>query len=131
VFDLAPCCHPVPGDRIVGVRALDRPILVHTIDCHALANGVDTDWLDLAWGDGSEGGAARLSVIIKNEPGALAVMAGTFGAHDANILNLRMENRDENFHTFVVDVEVDDIQHLMRIIAALRAADAIVQADRA
>ncbi len=130
VFDLAPCCHPVPGDRIIGVRQPDEPIKVHTIDCQALADGVDTDWLDLAWGDHSEGGAARLNIIIKNEPGALATMAGIFGTHEANILNLKMENRDQSFHTFVVDLEVSDIQHLMRIIAALRAADVVIQAER-
>jgi GTP diphosphokinase / guanosine-3',5'-bis(diphosphate) 3'-diphosphatase len=130
VFDLAACCHPVPGDRIVGIRRPDEPIQVHTIDCNALADGMDTDWLDLAWGDASEGGAARLNVIIKNEPGALAAMAGIFGSHDANILNLKMENRDQSFHTFIVDLEVVDVQHLMRIIAALRAADVVVQVTR-
>ncbi len=129
-FDLAPCCHPVPGDRIVGLRKPDETIDVHTIDCRELADGVDSDWLDLAWGDGSDGGTARLNIVVRNEPGALATMAGVFGADGANILNLRMENRDTSFHTFVVDLEVADVQHLMRIVAALRAADVVVQADR-
>jgi GTP diphosphokinase / guanosine-3',5'-bis(diphosphate) 3'-diphosphatase len=130
VFNLSPCCHPVPGDRIIGVRQPDEPIQVHTIDCKALADGLDTDWLDLAWGDKSEGGAARLNIIIKNEPGALAAMAGIFGSNEANILNLKMENRDQSFHTFIVDLEVNDVQHLMRIVAALRAADVVIQAER-
>ncbi|MEQ1547758.1 MAG: bifunctional (p)ppGpp synthetase/guanosine-3',5'-bis(diphosphate) 3'-pyrophosphohydrolase [Chakrabartia sp.] len=129
-YNLAPCCHPVPGDRIVGLRRPDEAILVHTIDCPELADGVDADWLDIAWGDGSEGGAARLNVIVRNEPGALAVMAGIFGSHAANIINIRMENRDSSFHTFIVDLEVSDVQHLMRIIAALRAADVVTQAER-
>lgn len=129
-FDLATCCHPVPGDRIVGLRRPDEPIQVHTIDCPRLADGVDADWVDLAWGDKSDGGTARLSVVIRNEPGALAVMSGIFGAHKANILNLRLENRDGAFHTFQVDLEVHDLQHLMRILAALRAADAVASAER-
>jgi (p)ppGpp synthase/HD superfamily hydrolase len=129
-YDLALCCHPVPGDRIVGLRRPEEAIVVHAIECPQLADGVDADWLDLAWGDGSEGGTARLNVIIRNEPGALGVMAGIFGSHAANILNLRMENRDSSFHTFVVDLEVNDLQHLMRIVAALRAADAVTQAER-
>jgi GTP diphosphokinase / guanosine-3',5'-bis(diphosphate) 3'-diphosphatase len=129
-FNLALCCHPVPGDRIVGLRRPDEAIEVHAIDCGRLADGVDADWLDLAWGDGSEGGTARLNIIVKNEPGSLAIIAGIFGSHAANILNLRMENRDSSFHTFIVDLEVDDLQHLMRIIAALRAAEAVTQAER-
>ena len=129
-FDLAECCRPVPGDRIVGLRRPDEAIEVHTIDCPKLADGVDADWLDLAWGDGSDGGTARLNIIVRNQPGSLAVVAGIFGQNEANILNLRMENRDTSFHTFVVDLEVRDLQHLTRILAALRAADAVVQAER-
>ena len=129
-FDLAPCCHPVPGDRIVGLRRADTAIQVHAIDCEQLASGSDADWVDLAWGDGSDGAAAQLCVVLRNEPGALGVMAGVFGSHKANILNLRLENRDSSFHTFRVDLEVHDVQHLMRIIAALRATDAVSSAER-
>jgi (p)ppGpp synthase/HD superfamily hydrolase len=129
-FDLATCCHPVPGDRIVGLRREDEPIMVHTIDCPLLASGVDADWVDLAWGDGSEGAVAQLQVILRNEPGALGVMAGIFGTHQANIINLKLENRDESFHTFRVALEVQDLHHLTRIIAALRAADAVSSAER-
>ncbi len=129
-FDLAACCHPVPGDRIVGLRRPDEPIQVHTIDCPQLIDGADADWVDLAWGDKSDGGTARLSVVVKNEPGALAVMSGIFGTHKANILNLKLVNRDGAFHTFEVDLEVHDLHHLMRITAALRAADAVASAER-
>ncbi len=129
-FHLADCCHPVPGDRIVGLRREDEAIVVHAIDCAELADGVDADWVDLAWGDGSDGASARLCIVLKNEPGALGVMAGIFGGHQANILNLKLENRDASFHTFRVDLEVHDVQHMMRIIAALRAADVVSSAER-
>jgi RelA/SpoT family (p)ppGpp synthetase len=130
-FRLADCCHPVPGDRIVGLRRPDAPVEVHTIDCASLAGGAeDTDWVDLAWGDKSDGGTARLSVILRNEPGALGAMASILGAHAANILNLTLVHRDGSFHTFLVDLEVHDLAHLMRILAALRAAEAIAQAER-
>ncbi|PZO90632.1 MAG: bifunctional (p)ppGpp synthetase/guanosine-3',5'-bis(diphosphate) 3'-pyrophosphohydrolase [Sphingomonas sanxanigenens] len=129
-FSLAPCCHPVPGDRIVGLRRPDAPIEVHAIGCPTLAEAADADWIDLSWGDGSDGAVARLSVVLKNEPGSLGVMAGIFGAHKANILNLRLDNRDGGFHSFLVDLEVHDLQHLTRIVAALRAADVVSTAER-
>ncbi len=130
-FELAECCHPVPGDRIVGIRRVDQPVEVHTIHCQRLDSITDADWLDLSWGQGSDGGAARLRVTIHNRPGMLAEMAGIFGYHKANIINLRMSARDASFHTFEVDLEVHDLQHLMRILSALRASDAVAQADRA
>lgn len=129
-FDLAECCHPVPGDRIVGLRRPDAGIEVHTIDCPVLASADDTDWVDLSWGDKTEGATGRISVEVKNEPGALGTIATIIGAQKANIVNLRLDNRDTGFHTNTIDVEVHDVQHLMHVIAALRAADAVNGVER-
>ncbi|MBH1992810.1 MAG: bifunctional (p)ppGpp synthetase/guanosine-3',5'-bis(diphosphate) 3'-pyrophosphohydrolase [Sphingomonadaceae bacterium] len=129
-YHLSDCCHPVPGDRIVGVRRTGEPIEVHTIDCRSLEAGQDDDWIDLSWDSKSKGGTARLQVIVKNQPGALAAVANVFGATKANILNLQLVNREGPFHTDIIDLEVADAQHLMRILSALRAIDVVVQADR-
>ncbi len=129
-FQLADCCHPVPGDRIVGLRHPGAGVEVHTIDCLKLVNGVDSDWVDLSWGRESDGATARLRIIVYNRPGTLADMAGVFGVQKANIVNLRLTNRDDPFHTFEVDIEVHDKQHLMAIISALRASDAVAQTER-
>ncbi|MBA3677858.1 MAG: bifunctional (p)ppGpp synthetase/guanosine-3',5'-bis(diphosphate) 3'-pyrophosphohydrolase [Sphingosinicella sp.] len=129
-FQLATCCHPIPGDRIVGLRREGEGIEVHTIGCDQLADGIDADWVDLAWGDESDGGAARLCVVIKNEPGSLAVIAGILGSHGANIVGMEQVSRDGSFHTFNLDIEVHDLQHLMRILAALRATDVVSTAER-
>lgn len=129
-YHLGDCCHPIPGDRIVGLRLPGQPVEVHTIECDRLASGVDADWVDLSWGQGSDGASARLRVIIHNRPGTLGEIAGIFGYHKANIINLRMTARDVEFHTFEIDLEVHDLQHLMRIISALRASEAVATADR-
>lgn len=129
-FNLAECCHPIPGDRIVGLRREGEGIEVHMIGCDRLVDGIDADWVDLAWGDETDGGAARLSVVIKNEPGSLAVIAGILGKHGANIVRMTQSNRDASFHTFDLDIEVHDVQHLMRILAALRATDVVSTAER-
>ncbi len=129
-YHLGDCCHPIPGDRIVGLRLPDQPVEVHTIECDRLASGVDADWVDLSWGQGSDGASARLRVVIHNRPGTLGEIAGIFGYHKANIINLRMTARDSEFHTFEVDLEVHDLLHLMRIISALRSSEAVATADR-
>ena len=129
-YNLGDCCHPVPGDRIVGVRRTGEPIEVHTIDCRSLEAGQDDDWVDLSWDSKSKGGTARLQVIVKNQPGALAAVTNVFGATKANILNLQLVNREGPFHTDIIDLEVADAQHLNRILSALRGLDTVVQADR-
>ncbi|WP_184155874.1 RelA/SpoT family protein [Sphingobium lignivorans] len=129
-FTLSECCHPVPGDRIVGLRRPGEPIEVHTIDCLALETGQDADWVDLSWDSQAKGGTARLSVIVKNQPGALAAVANIFGANRANILNLQLINREGPFHTDLIDLEVEDASHVARIISALHAIEPVVQAER-
>jgi len=129
-YQLADCCHPVPGDRIVGLSRPGEGIEVHVIDCPKLADGIDADWIDLRWQEDSEGGNARLCIVILNEPGTLAEMSGILAANMANITNLRLSNREGGFHTYDVVVEVRDVQHLMRILSALRASDTVVQAER-
>jgi RelA/SpoT family (p)ppGpp synthetase len=130
-FTLADCCHPIPGDRIVGVRRPGAPIAVHQISCEQLHEVEDDDWLDIGWGAKAEGGTARLAVTLKNEPGALGAVATLLGQHKANILNIRFDTSDTTFHTNEIDLEVRDVAHLMRLINALRAADAVSGAERA
>ena len=73
---LAGCCHPLPGDRIVGIVATGKGVTIHTIDCDMLETFAETPerWLDVAWDvdtNGSEVHVGRLNVVVTNEPGSL------------------------------------------------------------
>ena len=129
-FKLADCCHPVPGDRIVGLRRMGQGVTVHAIDCLSLASGVDADWIDLSWDARTDGAVGRIRAELYNRPGTLAEMAGVFAKNHANVVNLEMTQRENPFHTYEVDLEVRDLAHLTRIVSALRASDAVAQADR-
>ena len=129
-FQLAPCCHPVPGDRIIGLRRPGMGVEVHAIDCLKLADGVDADWIDLSWDTRNDGAIGRLRAELYNRPGTLAEMAGVFARNHANVVNLEMTQRENPFHTYIVDLEVRDLAHLTRILTALRASDAVAQAER-
>lgn len=120
----------MPGDRIVGLARENEGITVHVIDCEALADGGEAEWIDLRWQEDSEGGSARLVVVVHNEAGTLAEMSGILAANSANITNLRLTNREGDFHTYDIVVEVSNLQHVMRIVSALRASDAVAQAER-
>ena len=129
-FELATCCHPLPGDRIVGIRRKSDTVLVHAITCLELASGVDTDWLDLDWGKRSHGAIGQLAVTLYDRPGTLAEMAGIFAQNKVNVTSLVQTQLDHPFTTYEIEAEVQDLAHLGRIINALRASDAVAQADR-
>ncbi|RZV35808.1 MAG: bifunctional (p)ppGpp synthetase/guanosine-3',5'-bis(diphosphate) 3'-pyrophosphohydrolase [Sphingomonadaceae bacterium] len=129
-FRLAECCHPVPGDRIVGTRKPGEGVEVHTIDCLTLASGIDSDWIDLQWGKRSQGAVGRLRVTLYDRPGTLAEMANIFAKNHVNVMSLVQTTLDHPFTSYDIDLEVQDLAHLTRMLSALRASDAVAQAER-
>ncbi len=132
----ARCCHPLPGDRIVGIVTTGKGVTIHTIDCETLENFADTPerWLDVSWDDGPdapESHVGRLEVVITNEPGALGTLSTVIGKNGGNITNLKITSRSLDFWDMMIDVYVNDTRHLNNIIAALRATPQIAKVERA
>jgi len=131
----AGCCHPLPGDRIVGIVTTGKGVTIHTIDCETLATFAETPerWLDVAWDDDASAGAhvGRISVTLDNEPGSLGSLTTVIGKGGGNITNLKITNRSLDFFEILVDIEVQNLRHLTNIIAALRATPVINSVERA
>jgi len=131
----ARCCHPLPGERIVGIVTTGKGVTIHTIDCETLHGFSETPerWLDVAWETGAEvnGHTGRLSIVLANSPGSLGSLSTIIGKNEGNISNLKITNRSPDFFEMLVDIEVRDIRHLTNIIAALRATPVINSVERA
>ena len=132
----ARCCHPLPGDRIVGIVTTGKGVTVHTIDCDTLETFADTPerWLDISWGEGSddlEAHVGRLAITIMNKAGALGTLSTVIAKNGGNITNLKIVNRSLDFWDMNLDVYVNDTKHLSNIIAALRATPEVATVDRA
>src|SRR5216683_55628 len=132
----AGCCHPLPGDRIVGIVTTGKGVTIHTIDCETLESFANTPerWLDVAWkdaGDAEHAHVGRISVTLGNEPGSLGSLTTIIGKSGGNISNLKITNRSIDFFEIIVDIEVEDVRHLTNIIAALRTAPVINSVERA
>jgi guanosine-3',5'-bis(diphosphate) 3'-pyrophosphohydrolase len=135
----AGCCHPLPGDRIVGIVATGKGVTIHTGDCQTLESFaatperfIDVDWDYAALGQGKQGSThtARISVISTNEPGALAGLTNAIARQDGAVTNLKIVNRQQDFCEILVDVDVRDLRHLSSVIAGLRAATGITEVER-
>ncbi len=132
----AGCCHPLPGDRIVGVVTTGKGVTIHTIDCETLEEFADQPerWIDVAWDtDDGEGSThvGRVMVTVLNEPGSLGALTTVIARNEGNITNLKITNRTQQFFDILVDIEVRDVAHLTDIMAALRATPSVSAADRA
>jgi GTP pyrophosphokinase len=132
----AGCCHPLPGDRIVGIVTTGKGVTIHTIDCESLEAFADAPerWLDVGWDNGSgdpEVHVGRLHVVLNNEPGSLGNISSVIGKSEGNISNLKITRRSLDFFEMMIDVEVKDVRHLTNIIAALRATPTVSSVERA
>jgi guanosine-3',5'-bis(diphosphate) 3'-pyrophosphohydrolase len=132
---LAACCHPLPGDRIVGIVTTGKGVTIHTMDCETLENFTDTPerWLGVAWSSSESElvHVGRVNVTLANEPGSLGTVATVIGKQGGNISNLKVTNRSVDFFELLIDVEVTDVKHLTTIIGALRANRVIHSVERA
>ena len=132
----ADCCHPLPGDRIVGIVSPGEGAMIHTIDCETLENFHESPerWLDVSWDPASmdaEVHVGRVSTVATNQAGALRSLLGVIAENSSNIVNLKITDRSQDFFEVVIDLEVRDVKHLATIIAGLRAIPIVNSVTRA
>ncbi|MEN8195293.1 MAG: bifunctional (p)ppGpp synthetase/guanosine-3',5'-bis(diphosphate) 3'-pyrophosphohydrolase [Pseudomonadota bacterium] len=132
---LAGCCHPLPGDRIVGIVTTGKGVTIHTIDCETLESFSDMPerWLDVSWdleANHDTPHVGRISVLVANEPGSLGNLSTVIGKNEGNISNLKITNRSQDFFEMLIDIQVRDAKHLTNIMAALRATPVINSVKR-
>ncbi len=130
---LGKCCHPLPGDKIVGIITTGKGVTVHTKSCSTLTKFVEIPelWLEVDWPRGeTRRYAGRINTVILNEPGALAALCTVIGQQAGNITHIQLTERSVNFFTFQVDIDVKDIDHIRSIIAVLRSNKYIESVSR-
>lgn len=72
----------------------------------------------------------RVRAILQHEAGALGILCTRIADFDGNITNIRINERKADVHEVLVDIEVENLEHLTHIIAALRANPKIASVRR-
>jgi GTP pyrophosphokinase len=135
VVNYAGCCHPLPGDSIVGIVTTGKGVTIHTKGCQTLESFAATPerFIDVGWDSESSGSmhTGRISVIAAHEDGTLAGVTNAVSKHEGSITNLKIVNRQQDFFEILIDVEVRDLRHLSNVIAGLRAVSGTTLVERA
>jgi (p)ppGpp synthase/HD superfamily hydrolase len=121
---LATCCRPIPGDEIVGSIKKGQGLVVHALDCPAIARARKNDpdqWIDVQWDPATERlFQAAIHVTVANQRGVLANVASEIAEAGSNIDSISMEEDRAVFTTMHLVLEVASRQHLARVMRALR-----------
>ena len=123
-IQLASCCHPIPGDPILGYINKEKGLVIHTHDCQ-IVNELSLDhdrWVDVEWEPDSEKlFNVRLSVLVVNERGMLGKIASVIADTESNIDNVSLQDMDGSpFATLNFLVQVRHRLHLAELIRNLR-----------
>ncbi|HXS03866.1 MAG TPA: bifunctional (p)ppGpp synthetase/guanosine-3',5'-bis(diphosphate) 3'-pyrophosphohydrolase [Rhodanobacter sp.] len=123
VLSFANCCHPLPGDDIVGYLSSGKGIVVHREECPNVVElrksperCVAIEWDRDVQGDYR----AQLRIEVINRPGVLATVAAAIAAADSNIENVEYVERDASAATLLFSMEVKSRKHLADVIRRVR-----------
>ncbi|GHB00878.1 bifunctional GTP diphosphokinase/guanosine-3',5'-bis pyrophosphate 3'-pyrophosphohydrolase [Modicisalibacter luteus] len=124
VISFARCCHPLPGDSVVGHLSVGKGIVVHRLDCRNLdeLKRDDPDKLfTLEWSADISGDfPVALRIEMETRRGLVAELASLVTDADANIERIGIEERDARLSIVNLILAVRDRVHLARIIKRIR-----------
>ncbi|KQX96499.1 (p)ppGpp synthetase [Rhodanobacter sp. Root480] len=133
VLSFANCCHPLPGDDIIGYLSSGKGIVVHREECPNVVElrksperCVAIEWDRDVQGDYR----AELRIEVINRTGVLATIAAAIAAADSNIENVEYVERDAAAATLVFAIEVRSRKHLADVIRRVRRTGVVSGAYR-
>lgn len=129
------CCHPVPGDKIVGIVRTGHGVTIHTVDCPMLKGYAEEPdrWLDVDWNDESKNStySVRLHAVLADKPNALEIVSTIASKNDSHISRVNNTSKNGGFMDIALTLEVRDSQHLEDIMSALRASSVVISVNKA
>lgn len=133
VVQFATCCYPIPGDYIIGHLVEGKGVEVHTESCPKVKifKRQPLKCINVKWEEGTEGEfPVCIDVEVLNGRGVLATLASAISEGNANIINVKVDERDGRHNTITFIVSVRDRAHLARVMRRLRSDKSVTKITR-
>jgi GTP pyrophosphokinase len=129
----AQCCHPVPGDCIMGFISSERGLVIHRTGCPNLSNfrKHPEKWLDVQWEAGINSEfIVAITIETQNKRGVLATVANTIATEGSNIETVANADKDNHHSVMHFTITVRDLDHLQSVLRRLRNMPDVLSAER-
>jgi GTP pyrophosphokinase len=129
----AKCCNPVPGDPIWGFITRGKGVTVHRINCpNSQSIGLGSDrQIDVEWDvKDHRPFPVGLNIISVDRRGLLAEITTAISNQKGNIISARVKTTEYKTAASKFVIEISDLNHLKRIINAIRRIPGILQVER-
>jgi GTP pyrophosphokinase len=133
-LQFAKCCHPIPGDPIIGFIKKGRGMIVHTHDCPVIAKmkREPEKWLDVEWAPETRKlFSVNIKLLVSNQQGVLAKVASEISVNNSNIENVSVEPGDSAAYSNIhFTLQVTNRMHLAQIMRGLRRLPEVIRINR-
>lgn len=135
VTSLARCCHPIPGDEIIGYITQGRGISIHRLDCDTvkeLEKKSPERLIEAEWGENySDGFDVTVGIEASDRSGLLRDITTIIAAEKINVVGVRSRsNMDRQTASIDIDMEVYNISDLTRMLSKLAQMPDVISARR-
>jgi GTP pyrophosphokinase len=134
LVQFAKCCHPLPGDPIVGFITRGKGVTVHRQDCANVLNLSRDEHgrlIEVGWGDEAEAHPVEILVEAYDRQGLLRDITSVLANEKVNVLaaNTRTDKLDQSV-TMQLTVEVTDTAQLGVVLDKLSQVQNVAEVQR-
>jgi RelA/SpoT family (p)ppGpp synthetase len=133
LINFAKCCHPIPGDLIVGLISSEKGMVVHTANCHNSIEAHDKPErsVTLRWADDVKGEfGCEIRVDLEKSRGVIATLATRITSLDANIQRISVDDDNPRISIVRMIIGVHSRIHLARIMKRVRTIPGVAKVAR-
>ncbi|MGA9535047.1 MAG: bifunctional (p)ppGpp synthetase/guanosine-3',5'-bis(diphosphate) 3'-pyrophosphohydrolase [Desulfobacterales bacterium] len=125
------CCQPVPGDSITGYITRGYGVTVHRAGCvNALKMNPERQ-IEVEWNiEKSDTYPVKIYIRSHDRVGLLADVVSNISKNEANILNAKTETQENKIVNSVFTIDVEDTEHLNRIMSSLKKVKQVFEVKR-
>jgi GTP pyrophosphokinase len=125
------CCHPLPGDAVVGFITRGRGITVHVADCPAVLQADPGRRVEVEWDLKKKSShPTRIRVLSRDQKGILANISSAVANCEANIVNAQVNTTGDGRAVTVFAVDVADLDQLNQVVNALMQVKGVFKVER-
>ncbi len=127
---LAHCCHPLPGDAIIGYVTRGHGVTIHRRDCPNILRLRNTERLiEVNWGTRLQTVPVAIRIEAFDRTRLLHEISGIIGVENINVSAINV-GRKKNIVTLYITIEVNNITQLSRVLTKIKQLPNVFEAQR-
>ncbi|MBI2849431.1 MAG: bifunctional (p)ppGpp synthetase/guanosine-3',5'-bis(diphosphate) 3'-pyrophosphohydrolase [Chloroflexi bacterium] len=128
---LARCCNPVPGDKIIGYITRNRGVTVHRQDCHNVVNEDEKDRLiPVEWGESNALYPVLILVQAHDRVGLMRDITTLIAEEKINIVAVNLTNNNGGSVSVSISLETSTLAQLSRLLVKIEGIRGVISATR-